>query len=77
MGQSQPRAPKFRPATECMDGSGSELTHGFPMTTISCSDVVVIRKYGRLFLGIRVLVEQIINLSDKFIDGFENIVKYA
>ena len=59
-----------------MDGSGSELTHGFPMTTISCSDVVVIRKYGRLFLGIRVLVEQIIKLSNQFTNDFVRVIDF-
>ena len=54
-----------------------DLPMVFPLTTISCSDVVAIKKHERRFLGIRILVKQTINLSNKFIDGFENIVKYA
>ena len=46
------------------------------MTTISCSDVVVIRKYGRLFLGIRVLVEQIIKLSNEFTNDFVRVIDF-
>ena len=49
----------------------------FPLTTISCSDVVVIRKYGRWFLGIRVLVEQIIKLSNQFTNDFARVIDFS